>query len=74
MWLVCDNSIGQFVVMVAATPAIRVGALALALAASPYLVSEELVVEGPKVDDGTSITSIFFVGFLMALLVEDFAP
>ncbi len=52
-------------------PAIFTGLLALALMALLYLVTEELLVEAHEVKDTPLITSMFFVGFLALLILEE---
>ena len=46
------------------------GVLAFGVAALLYLVTEELLVEAHEVPETTLVTSIFFVGFLVVLLID----
>lgn len=46
------------------------GVLAFGVAALLYLVTEELLVEAHEVPETTLVTSIFFVGFLVVLLLD----
>ncbi len=44
--------------------------MSFGVAALPYLVTEELLVEAHEVDETPLLTSMFFVGFLALLLIE----
>ena len=44
--------------------------LAFGVAALLYLVTEELLVEAHEVPETALVTSIFFVGFLLLLLID----
>ena len=46
------------------------GVLAFGVAALLYLVTEELLVEAHEIPETTLVTSIFFVGFLVVLLID----
>ena len=60
---------------VSALPApILAGFYAFAIIALLYLVTEELLVEAHEQPDTPLITSMFFIGFLLLLLLEEFLP
>lgn len=46
------------------------GVLAFGVAALLYLVTEELLVEAHEVPETMTVTSIFFVGFLLLLVID----
>lgn len=65
--------IGAFVgttVLAAVTGSVLNGVLAFGVAALLYLVTEELLVEAHEIPETTLVTSIFFVGFLVVLLLD----
>lgn len=51
--------------------AIRTGFFAFGLIALLYLVTEELLVEAHETPDRPWVTSLFFIGFLLLLLLEE---
>lgn len=57
----------------AASPTVQAGFLAFGLIALLYLVTEELLTEAHESPDSPLISSMFFVGFLGLLLLEELA-
>lgn len=68
--LVCVGASVGTIVRVGLTGPLLNGVLAFGVAALLYLVTEELLVEAHEVPETSIVTSTFFVGFLMVLLID----
>lgn len=67
--LLAGAGIGAYF-LAGASPIVVDGVLSFGVAALLYLVTEELLTEAHEVDETPLLTSMFFVGFLVLLLIE----
>ena len=68
--LVLVGAVVGVVLLAGLTGALLDGVLAFGVAALLYLVTEELLVEAHEVPETAAVTSIFFVGFLLLLVID----